>query len=281
MPAPQAMVMKQAARLKFSLNGLRVPDRWTQPSGDPAAQQYADAFRPEHKTSSPDPTTPSLFIPASLNKYHTDVQKQMTSIVGGFLDGICEAICNAWSTWQTSASMVGVLINGPIATLGQVVGPPWQPLIFGGAPKNSPAVLRYSTTVANILGPAWDAYTATIKVPGLPWFPSFAAVPLAIAPPIPNTPVPVSALAQVTASLEPNVLKNGMIAAHGDPTAMYHREIYDAVCDAFTKMFTVWQNTTMVTNVYGSGPVPTFAPPVVPVGPVVAGQGAMPPGGFA
>jgi hypothetical protein len=36
----------------------------------------------------------------------------------------------------------------------------------------------------------------------------------------------------------------------------------------------------MVTNVLGTGPVPTFAPPYVPVGPVVGGVGNMTPGGF-
>ena len=36
----------------------------------------------------------------------------------------------------------------------------------------------------------------------------------------------------------------------------------------------------MVTNVLGTGPVPTFAPPYVPVGPVVGGVGTMMPGGF-
>jgi hypothetical protein len=36
----------------------------------------------------------------------------------------------------------------------------------------------------------------------------------------------------------------------------------------------------MVTNVLGTGPVPTFAPPYVPVGPVVGGVANMTPGGF-
>ena len=36
----------------------------------------------------------------------------------------------------------------------------------------------------------------------------------------------------------------------------------------------------MVTNVIGTGPVPTFAPPYVPGGPVVGGVGSMPPGGL-
>jgi hypothetical protein len=271
--------MKQAARVKFAGNGLKVPDQWTQPSGDPAGKHYNDAFPAAQKATTPDPTAPPLFTPHSLNKYHTDVQKKMTEIVGGFLDGICDAICSAWSTWQSAASMVGVLINGPVATLGQVVGPPLTPLILAQGPKKSPAELKYTTTIANVIGTAWLAYTATIKVPGLPWYPAFAAVPSPIAPPTPNIPVPVIALTQVTAAVGAAAMKGQMIGQHCDPRAMYHKEIYDAVCDAFEKMFMTWQASTMVTQVLGTGPT-TFAPPAVPVAPVVAGVGTMPPGGF-
>jgi hypothetical protein len=281
MPAPQASLMKQAARLKFSSNGLRVPDQWSQPTGDPGAQHYGDAFRPGESATSPDPTAPPLFVPHSANKYHTDVQKKLTEIFGGFIDGICDAICTAWSTWQSAATMVGVLINGPIASLGQVLGPPWTPIILAQGPKRSPQQLRYTTTIANVIGNGWLAYTATINVPGLPWYPAFTACPSPVAPPMPNIPNPVIALTQVTTAVSASTMKNLMIAQHGDPQAMYHRELFDAVCDAFEKMFLVWQTSTQVTNVMGTGPVPTFAPPVVPAGPVVAGMGTMLPGGFA
>jgi hypothetical protein len=36
--------------------------------------------------------------------------------------------------------------------------------------------------------------------------------------------------------------------------------------------FVEWKNIAMLTGVLGSGPVPTFAPPYVPVGPVVHGD---------
>ena len=45
-------------------------------------------------------------------------------------------------------------------------------------------------------------------------------------------------------------------------------------------MFKIWQVSTMVTQVTGTGPVPTFAPPYVPGGPVVGGTAIMSPGGF-
>ncbi len=280
MPAPQPSMMKQLARLKFSQNGLKVPDKWQAPSGDPAAKHYSRAFKPGEQATSPDTVVPPLFLPHSMNKYHTDTQKKLNNVVGTFLDGIVDAICSTWSTWQSSATMVGILINAVSASLGQVVGPPWTPMILAQGPKSTPQQLRYTTAVANVLGTGWTAYTASIKVPGLPWYPLFAAVPSLVAPPTPNIPTPIIALTQVTAPLSASTMKNMMCAALGDPTAMYHKEIFDAVCDAFEKCFQLWQTTTMVTKVLGTGGVPTFAPPIAPAGPVVAGIGTMIPGGF-
>jgi hypothetical protein len=275
MPAPQSMMMKQAARLKFSSFNLMVPDKWKAPSGDPGARHYADAFKPGEKSTSPDPTAPPLFKPHSLNKYHTDVQKKMTNIVGSYMDGIIDAICQAWSTWQSAAILTGVVIAGPVASVGQVVGLPWTPIILASGPKKSPAEMKYTNTIANVIGTAWLSYTATIKVPGLPWYPAFAACPTPVAPPMPNIPMPVAVLTQVTMPVSANTLKTQMIGMHGDPQAQYHKQIFEAVADAFEKMFTAWQLSTMVTNVLGTG---TGGTPISPL-PVV-GVGNMIPGGF-
>ena len=118
-----------------------------------------------------------------MNKYHTDAQKMHIDKVGKFIDGICSAICSAWSQWQSMSTLVGVVITGPTAMGGQIVGPPWTPLILASAPKETPNLLKYSNAVANVLGTAWLSYTATIKVTGMPWYPAFAAVPSPVAPP--------------------------------------------------------------------------------------------------
>lgn len=278
MPAPQAAQMQQLARLKFTSFNIKVPQNWQTPSGDPDAKHYGDAFKPEEKTTAPG--MPPLFQPASMNKYHTDAQKMHIDKIGKFIDGICSAICSAWSQWQSMATMVGIVIAGPTASVGQVVGPPWMPLILASAPKETPMLLKYSNAVANVLSTAWLSYTATIKVPGMPWYPAFAALPSPIAPPTPNVPCPVIALTQVTAPIMPDVLKMQMVGQLADPTAPFHDKLFEAICDAFDKCFKIWQASTMVTNVLGTGPVPTFAPPYVPVGPVVGGVGTMTPGGF-
>ena len=45
--------------------------------------------------------------------------------------------------------------------------------------------------------------------------------------------------------------------------------LFNALATGINTMFVAWKASTMVTNVLGSGPIPTFAPPAVPVGPVV------------
>jgi hypothetical protein len=278
MPAPQASAMQQLARLKFTSFQLKVPQNWQEPSGDPDAKHYGDAFQPSEKTTAPG--APPLFLPASMNKYHTDAQKMHIDKVGKFIDGTCSAICSAWSQWQSTSTLVGVVIAGPTATGGQIVGPPWTPLIMASAPKAGPMELKYSTVIANVIGTAWLTFTATVKVTGMPWYPAFAALPSPVAPPTPNIPCPFAALMQVPVSISANVMKMQMVGQLADPTAPFHQELFESICDAFEKTYNLWKTTTMVTNVLGTGPVPTFAPPYVPVGPVVGGVGNMTPGGF-
>jgi hypothetical protein len=277
MPAPQASAMQQLARLKFTSFSLKVPQNWKDPQGD-AGDHYGRAFKPDEKASSPG--MPPLVQPASLNKYHTDTQKMHIGKIGDFIDGTCSAICSAWSQWQTAATMVGIVINAVTATGGQIVGPPWTPLILASAPKSTPMEMKYSNVIAQVIGTAWLSFTATVKVTGMPWYPAFAAVPSPVAPPAPNVPCPFAALMQVPMSISCNVLKMQMVGQLGDPNAPFHQELFESIADAFEKSYNLWKVSTMVTNVLGTGPVPTFAPPYVPVGPVVGGVGTMTPGGF-
>jgi len=272
--------MKMAAKAKFAGNSLKSPKDWQQPSGDPAGKQYPDAFAPSERTSVPPVAVPPLFTPASLNKYHCDTTKMLNDKIGGYLDGICTAICSAWSQWQSAATLVGVVVNAVTAAGGQVVGPPLGPLILASAPMSSPQEMKYSNAIANTLNTAWLSWTATVKVPGMPWYPAFAAFPGPMAPPTPNIPCPIIAIAPSNAPVMASATKGQMMGMFGDPTAAYANEIFDAVADAFEKMHTLWTASTMVTNVLGTGPIPTFAPPYVPVGPVVGGVGNMTPGGF-
>ncbi|MCB1719202.1 MAG: hypothetical protein KDK05_29055, partial [Candidatus Competibacteraceae bacterium] len=55
-------------------------------------------------------------------------------------------------------------------------------------------------------------------------------------------------------------------------------DLFDAIAQAFYSVFQIFKTSTLVQNVIGTGPVPIFAPPFVPVGPVVMGTGNGVPG---
>jgi len=278
MPAPQSSVLKQLAKSLFRSKGIKMPVNWQQPTGDPNAKQYSDAFKPEERAVAPNPM--KLFVPASVNKYHVAAVNKTSDELEEFIDGICDAICSAWSQWQTASTLVGVVINGPTASVGQLVGPPMFPLIMATAPKSKPNHAKYSNAVAQAISLGWLSWQASVKVPGLPWYPAFAAFPSPVAPPMPNVPIPLVALTQVAQPLSQSALKPIMVATLGDPMAQHHEPLFDSIAGAFEKVFQMWQPSTIVNNVLGTGPVPTFAPPYVPVGPVVGGVGNMIPGGL-
>ncbi len=274
MPAPQAKVMQQFARMKFASFGLKVPQNWQEPQGE-AADQYSRAFKPDEKTSTPAMGTPPLFQPASLNKYHTDVQKMLCAKFGDYIDGICSAICSAWGKWQSMATMTGLVVVGPVVSVGQIVGPPLTPLILAEAPKATPGELIYSTAIAQVIGTGWLTFTSTIKIPGLPLFPAYAALAVPVAPPMPHPPVSIAALPQMPASIMCNALKAQKIASHGNPQAQYHAELYESVAHAFEQSYNIWKTTTMITNLLV---IATGGTPVSPI--PAAGTATMPPGGL-
>jgi hypothetical protein len=276
MPAPQASMMENLAKVKFASFALRVPENWQEPSGDPAADHYSKAIQPSEKVTSPAVGAPLLFTPASMVKYHTDTQKMLQSGFGDYIKNICSAICSAWSQWQTAATMVGIVVTGPMASVGQIVGPPLGPLILASAPMDSPMKAKYSTAIANAIGIGWLTFTATVKfAPPLPLWPAYAAVPTPVAPPMPNVPQTFAALMQVPVSISANVLKTQMIGLLADPKAQYHQQLFEAVATAFEQCYTTWKASTMINNVTA---IATGGTPISPI-PAV-GTAIMPPGGF-
>lgn len=245
---------------------ITVPEGWKQPQGD-AAQQYAMAFKDHEKVT--EPGSPPLFLPATLNKLHTDTQKMMIATYGKCIDDLCDAICAAWGQWQAAATMTGVAIDGPFASGGQIVGPPLGPLILAKASKSP-----FASAVAQALDIAWQTFTASVKAAALPWYPAFALCPTPVAPPTPNVPMPFASLVQNPASLMAPATKAQMVAHLSDPQAPYHKPLFESIAHAVEQSYNVWKTSTMVTNVIGTGPAPPMG------GPVSHGIGTMIAGGF-
>ncbi|MBL8485091.1 MAG: hypothetical protein JNJ60_23045, partial [Rhodocyclaceae bacterium] len=75
--------------------------------------------------------------------------------------------------------------------------------------------------------------------------------------------------------LSESSVKSAIIAKFPNPKPAAGTDLAVAVAAGFEKAAIPWLGGTIVRNVLGSGPVPTFAPPYVPVGPVVGGTGNM------
>jgi hypothetical protein len=282
MPAPQEMIMANLTKTLFTAFQIRVPTDWQNPSEEVAQKQYRDAFKETERNVPPAATPFMLALPSSMNKYHVDAQKSHIDIFGKFIDGTIKGIVQAWTLWSSTAVMTGAIVAGPTVSGGQVVAAPWLPTMLAVMPKETPQLLKYSQVVANVISTAWTQFTTAFKIPGLPLFPAFAAFPGPVAPPMPNVPVPVMAIASAGLNLlKKDLLKQQMISQLAMPTAPFHKELFDAICNAFEQLATAWCGMTMLKNLMGTGPIPTFAPPYVPVGPVVGGVANMIPGGFA
>lgn len=121
----------------------------------------------------------------------------------------------------------------------------------------------------------WEKWQNKVTIPGLPLYPAFAAFPGPLAPPIPGIPFPLSAfkssgLSQLTSHTKiKRAIKAGLGSEANSPGA---EKYLDQFSSKFAVRFLIWISKVKVKNLMGSGPVPTFAPPYIPVGPVVNGK---------
>ncbi len=305
-PAPSPGKMSKLAKQHFASLKIPLPANWTVNAGHP---HYRRAFKAGQLAVPLLPLGPfaGQFASVSSNWYHAKTQKVISSHFQRYLNGICKAICCAWKQWCEQATLKGVTITAANAMGGMVTGPKWEPIINDKGPHATTMEKAYTKSIAKAVGEAWSAYETSIKVPGLPWYPPFAAWAGPVAPPTKNIPATVAQLTQVTATLEKDALKGAMvgnllgeitlpvvmsIASQGGfdpvgamslltgPLVLHGPPLCEAVAVAFDTCFKSWQTGEMVTDVMGKGPVPTFAPPAVPAGPVAGGIGDMLPGGF-
>jgi len=266
MPAPQKDLLAQLAKTNFISKNIQLPMGWAQPGN-----QYPNAFSPSEKMVAPN-SPMNLFRESSLNKYHVDSAKTLGDKLAKYIDGICGAICDGIDKWMKMTMISAVLINGPVGMLlpGGVIGPPLMPLILATAPKNTPQELKYSNAIANAFGTFWMPWHMGLT--GMLSYPAFAAFPGPMAPPLPNIPIPLIAFSSPGESgLSPSSLKSLMYANLADPQALHAIDLFDSIATAFSTVFPIFKASTLVQNVLGMGPIPTFAPPFVPAGPVVGG----------
>jgi hypothetical protein len=191
-----------------------------------------------------------------------------------------EAFRDGVNDWIGMARIRGGQVNGPNAMLtpgslasdANLESTIFQKLTVAQAP---PDVAR---SLARELAAAWNGWAAGFQMPLPGAYPTLAAFPGPLAPPTPTIrPMPLAAgVSSGEVGLKAVVLLPRLAQAL-QPYTMRFRgsspdEALKVLATWIETSFVEWKNMAMLTGVLGKGPVPTFAPPYVPVGPVVRGD---------
>jgi len=289
---PPMSFIKPAGQVVFASYQLKLPSQFKPPQGNTAQDHYKKAFKSSELGCMPQ-MMPPWFMPAEAgNKYYVDSCDKQGNEFKKFHDAMLDAIGFAHSQWKLQAKFKDIKIAAvsAIGAPGCLDGPEMEGLI-----KNAPMVAsfsgnkaKYRDAVAKGVSKKWKEWQDKVTVPGLPWYPAFLAFPLASAPPMPNVPTPLAACvsAAMTSMIMPSQMRDAMVEAldgelkKHDPDKQ-HKALFDAIATVVSTAFATWLPSQQVMMVMGKGPVPSYAPPYVPVGPVVGGDIISAPGHLA
>ncbi len=290
---PPLQVFKPAGAGIFFGHGLKLPVNLKPP---PDQAQYKDAWKDYKDNTSTGPQLiPPWFTPAeATNKDYQDTCDQRGSDFKKFHDAMLDAVVYSHTMWKVQAKFQNIKINAIVALgmPGCLDGPELESNI-----KNAPMVAAFTgnmakhrDAVAKGVSKCFKDWQDQVTVPGLPWYPAFAAFPGPTAPPMPNVPTPLmmcpsAMMASICApssmkSEMDNALDGDLKSDKNDPTKQYEA-LHDAIATVLSVAFTTWLPAQQVMLVLGQGPIPTFAPPYVPVGPVLMGSIISAPGHLA
>jgi len=137
--------------------------------------------------------------------------------------------------------------------------------------------------LATELGGAWRAWADGFRLSLAGAYPKLAAVPGPMAPPTPAAGAfPISRGMSVgeqrlsAAMLSPRLVN--VLRAHAGRDMPALDGAIKELTTWVEASFRDWKLTAQVVGVMGKGPIPSFAPPYVPVGPVVMGDNISGPG---
>lgn len=228
----------------------------------------------------------SYFKTQDPQTFHMTTAATMTGIYKSFIYTMIDAVSYAFNIWRLTLKFENIKINGPVAvgSKGCLKATGDFEKLFKSFPGHSQFALgkhysKWRDAVGKGVAKCLKNYIDGVTVPGLPWYPAYAAFPGPVAAPMPNIPWPLiscpsTGLADITVMTK---LKKAMLKEFDDGCAEkchddIHKTIFEAIATALSAGFLIWVSTQMINAVMGSGNIPSFAPPVVPVGPVVNGQ---------
>ncbi len=194
----------------------------------------------------------------------------------GWMDAAAAAALSASNAWIDSAGIVTGLVNGPtlmtppgaLQGWGSLADPIVEALCAAGMPWNAARVFGDGVETA------WLNWSCGWVVWKTDAFPSFAVVVSPLAPPTRARPFPLSSgHSSGMAGLQEGRLAETLIGALQELATSVEAKgaIRVWFAQRFCRAFRRWQCAAQVQGVLGWGPVPSFAPPHSPCGPVVGG----------
>ncbi len=235
----------------------------------------------------------TYFKTQDAHTYHTSTASTMTVAYKTFIYTMISAVDFAFNQWRLTLKFSDLKINGPVVVgkKGCLKADGKFYDLFKSYPGHSAFVLRkhyakWRDAVGKGVENCLKKYIDNVMVPGFPWYPAYAAFPAPAAAPMPNVTWPLIScpsfgLPNITV---PEMLKKAMLKEFDDDVAEkchdeIHKSVFEAIAMTLAPAFLIWVSTQTINGVIGSGQIPTFAPPVVPAGPVVNGSTTPSPAG--
>lgn len=289
---PPFSFLKPPGQVVFASYQLKLPHKFQPPSGKDAQDHYKKAFKSSELSAIPQ-LMPPWFMPAeSGNKYYVDSCDQIGNGFKSMHDDMIDAVGFGHNMWKLQAKFkdLKIMAVSAIGAPGCLDGPELEGLIlkFPKIMAWTGAKAKFRDAIAKGVSKKYKEWQDKVTVPGLPWYPLFAAFPGPMAPPTPNVPTPLAACvsAMMTSMIAPMGMRDAMVEALDDELKSkdpdkQHKALFDAIATVVSVAFASWLPQQMVIGVLGKGSIPTFAPPYVPVGPVVGGDNIAVPGHLA
>jgi len=197
-------------------------------------------------------------------------------------DALSEVIVAGWNAWLATAEYADSSIQASTVSGGRLTSPVDVALVIEDGLLAEGVEADGASKLAGAAADAWEEWADDWSLPDSEAFPDFVAVAAPEAPPAEGDAVALqpdasAGYSQLTSSLQ-DALSDAVIGKGpikgGHPTPI----LVHAIAWRVGQRVEDWNVEAMVEGILGGGPVPTFAPPYVPVGPVVAGDNISTPG---
>jgi hypothetical protein len=286
---PSLSPIKILGNVLFMSQGFKLPVATaTENGGD---KGWTDAYHKDRKDADMGAVPqciPPWFMPQKPGfKPHQKSCDDIGKAFKDFHDTMIDAVTFAHDMWKLQAHFkdLQIMAVAVVGAPGCLDGPK---LDIANAPQCAAMtgnMAKRRDAVAKGVSDCFKKWQDQVTITGLPLYPAFAAFPGPMAPPMPNVPVPLIACvsAMMTSIVAPDEMTSAMDDAldqdlkDKDPEKHFHA-MHQAIATVLSLAFLLWLPQQQVNLVLGKGPIPTFAPPFVPVGPVVGGDNIPMPG---